>query len=137
MITISTYNVYEYLKQKFPDLSEVLKNGAVDNSSDKSIGVFMGSDTRSEGSLALGGIDCTAVRMLPVNLMFRWSDNQKEHDELVNSVYDALLAEECNFTVNDVKFAYIEPIDGHPRQLGRDNMNVCESIIRLNVFYYV
>lgn len=30
MITMSTYTVYEYLKQKFPELSAILKNGNID-----------------------------------------------------------------------------------------------------------
>ena len=77
MITMSTYTVYEYMKSKFPDLAMYMKNGAVDRRAQKSIGVFLGSDTRSTGNLAIGGIECTSVRMLPININMRWTDNQK------------------------------------------------------------
>ena len=59
MITMSTYTVYEYMKSKFPELAAFMKNGNVDKKAQKSIGVFLGSDTRSNGNLAIGGIDCT------------------------------------------------------------------------------
>ena len=137
MITISTYSVYEYLKDKFPDLAGALRNGNIDNNAPKSIGVFLGSDTRSTGNLAIGGIDCTTVRMLPVNIQIRWTSNQKDSDEKAIEIYDALLTEQSNFVSHDVKFACIELLDGCPNTLGRDNKNVCESIIRANFYYYL
>ena len=105
MITMSTYTVYEYMKSKFPELATYLKNGNVDKRAQQSIGVFLGSDTRSNGNLAIGGIDCTTVRMLPININMRWTDNQKLCDDEAIRIYNALLLEEPNFTVNDVKIA--------------------------------
>lgn len=137
MITISTYSVYEYLKDKFPDLAGVLKNGNMNSNAPKSLGVFLGSDTRNKGNLAIGGIDCTTVRMLPVNIKIRWTENQKEHDEKSIEIYNALLTEQSNFKSHDVKFACIELLDGCPVSLGRDSKNICESIIRANFYYYV
>lgn len=137
MITMSTYTVYEYMKEKFPDLSEYLKNGSVDKRAQKSIGVFLGSDTRSNGNLALGGIDCTAVRMLPININMRWTDNQKSCDDEAIKIYNALLLETQNFMVNGAKIAHIQLLDGCPVPLGRDDKNICEAIIRANFYYYV
>lgn len=137
MITISTYTMYEYLKQKFPDLSEILKNGNIDKREEKSIGVFLGSDTRSNGNLAIGGIDCTTVRMIPVNIQIRWTSNQKLCDDKAIEIYNALLTEESNFMVSDVKIAFFQLLDPCPRSLGRDDKNICEVIIRANVHYYV
>lgn len=137
MITMTTYTVYEYLKAKFPDLANVLRNGNVNRSVDKSIGVFLGSDTRSSGQLAIGGIDCTTVRMLPVNIQIRWSENQLEHDTLATRIYDKLLTEGNNFYVGEAKIACIFLVDDCPASLGRDEKNVCESVIRANFYYYV
>lgn len=137
MITMSTYTVYEYMKSKFPELATYLKNGNVDKGAQKSIGVFIGSDTRSNGNLAVGGIDCTTVRMLPININMRWTDNQKLCDDEAIRIYNALLLEEPNFTVNDVKIACIELLDGCPIPLGRDDKNICEATIRANFYYYV
>lgn len=139
MITMSTYTVYEYMKWKFPDLSGALKNGTLDKSSPKSIGVFQGSNTRSQGNLAIGGIDCTAVRMLPININIRWTDNQKACDDKAIEIYNALLLETNNFTFKEdgVKIACIELLDPSPVQLGRDSKNVCEVTIRANFYYYV
>lgn len=137
MITISTYTVCQYLKQKFPDLDGILKNGNIDKSAEKSIGVFLGSDTRSSGNLAIGGIDCTTVRMIPVNIQIRWTSNQMLCDDKAIEIYNALLTEESNFMVSDVKIAFFQLLDPCPRSLGRDDKNICEVIIRANVHYYV
>lgn len=137
MITMSTYTVYEYMKSKFPELAAFMKNGNVDKKAQKSIGVFLGSDTRSNGNLAIGGIDCTSVRMLPININIRWTDNQKSCCEEAIGIYNALLLEKSNFTVNDVKIACIQLLDGCPVSLGRDDKNICEVTIRANFYYYI
>lgn len=137
MITMSTYTVYEYMKEKFPELAPLLKNGNIDKSAQKSVGVFLGSDTRASGNLAIGGIDCTSVRMLPININIRWTDNQKSCDDEAISIYNALLLETQNFIVNDVKIAYIQLLDACPKSIGRDDKNICESVIRANFYYYV
>ena len=137
MITMSTYTVYEYMKSKFPELAAFMKNGNVDKKAQKSIGVFLGSDTRSNVNLAIGGIDCTSVRMLPININMRWTDNQKSCDDEAIGIYNALLLEQSNFTVNDVKIACIQLLDGCPVQLGRDDKNICEVTIRANFYYYI
>lgn len=139
MITMSTYDVYEYMKWKFPDLSEYLKNGNLDKSSPKSIGVFLGSDTRSQGGIAIGGIDCTVVKMLPINIQMRWTDNQKSCDDKAIEIYNALLLETNNFQFKEggVKIAYIHLLGSNPVSLGRDDKNICEAVIRANVYYYV
>lgn len=137
MITMTTSLVCEYMKLKFPELSQLIKNGSIDKRSQKSIGVFLGSDTRSNGNLAIGGIDCTSVRMLPVNISIRWTDNQKIHDDEATTIYNALLLESNNFEVNDAKIACIQLLDGCPKSLGRDDKNVCESVIRANFYYYI
>lgn len=137
MMTMSTYTVYEYMKSKFPDLDEFLKNGNIDKDSQKSIGIFLGSDTRLNGNLAIGGIECTTVRILPVNINIRWGVNQKVCDDKCIEIYDALLTEEPNFMVGETKIAFIDLLDSCHKSLGRDNKNVCEAVIRANFYYYV
>lgn len=137
MITMSTYTVYEYMMQKFPHLKEIFRNGNINKNKEKSIGIFLGSDNRSNGNLALGGIDCTTVRMLPVNIVIHWTSNQKESDDVSIGIYNSLLLEEANFVFNDVKIAYIQLLDGSPKSLGRDDKNICEATIRANFYYYV
>lgn len=137
MITMSTYSVYSYMKNKFPDIAKYLKNGVVDKKEQFSIGILQGSDTRSTGNLAIGGIDCTAVRMLPVNIRIRWSDNQKTCDDKAIELYNALLLEKNNFKTGEIKIAFIQLLDGCPVSLGRDDKNVCEALIRANFYYYV
>ena len=137
MITMTTYAFYEYMKSKFPDLASILRNGNIDKSAERSVGVFLGSDTRSTGNLAIGGIECTTTRMLPVNIQLRWTSNQREHDVKAVEIYNSLLLEKSNFFVGDVKIAHIMLLDSCPASLGRDDKNICESVIRANVFYYV
>ena len=137
MITMSTYIIYQYLCKKFPELKPHLRNGAIDKSAEKSIGVFLASSTRSSGKLAIGGLNCTTVRMLPVNIHVKWGSNQREHDLQAIEIYNALLAEESNFMVEDAKIACVEVLDECPMALGRDDKNICESVIRANFHYYV
>ena len=137
MITMSTYTVYEYMKSKFPDLAQYVKNGNIDKRSPQSIGIFSGSDTRATGNLAIGGIDCTVVRMLPVNIDIRWTDNQKVCDDQAIKIYNSLLLEANNFVQGEVKIACIELLDPCPVSMGRDDKNICEAIIRANFYYYI
>lgn len=137
MTTMTTYQVYEYLKDKFPMLTPYLRNGNVDKHAPKSIGVFLGSDTRSTGNLDIGGIECTSVRMLPINILLRWTDNQRIADDEAVKIYDALLLEGSNFTVNGVTIAFIQMLDGSPKPIGRDERNICEITIRANFYYYI
>lgn len=137
MITMSTHSVCGYMKAKFPGIAKYIKNGTLDKKEPFSIGVFQGSDTRSTGNLAIGGIDCTCVRMLPVNIRIRWSDNQQMCDDKSIEIYNVLLLEGNNFDSNGVKIAYIQLLDGCPTSLGRDDKNVCESVIRANFYYYI
>ena len=137
MNTMSTYTVYEYMKSKFPTLAQYFKNGNIDKRSPQSIGIFNGSDTRATGNLAIGGIDCTVVKMLPVNIDIRWTDNQKVCDDQAIEIYNSLLLEGNNFVQGEVKIACIELLDASPISMGRDDKNICEAIIRANFYYYV
>lgn len=137
MITMSTYTVYEYIKSKFPDIASMLKNGTIDKRAPKSIGIMLGSDTRSNGNLNIGGLDCTVVRTLPINIHIHWTDNQQECDNKAIEIYNTLLLEASNFMVNDAKIACIQMLDPCPMSLGRDDKNICEAVIRANFHYYV
>ena len=137
MITMTTHTVYEYMKSKFPELSQYLRNGNVEKSKDKSIGIFLGSDNRSNGNLAIGGVECTIIRMLPVNINIRWGENQKVFDDEAVRIYNTLLQEVVNFEFNGIKIACIQMLDGCPISLGRDDKNICEAVIRANFYYYV
>lgn len=136
MKTISTYQVYEYLCEKFPDLKDVLKNGFIDKHENKCVGVFLAPSTRNLPNIALGGPDCTTVKMLPVNILLHWTKNQKDCSEKANEIFDALLCQDANFTVGDTKYVYIELLDPCPIGLDRDERGICEQSIRANFYYY-
>lgn len=137
MITLTTSVICKYLKQKFPDISSFVKNGNIDKRAQKSIGVFMGSDTRSNSNLSIGGIDCTAVRMIPINIQIRWTDDQQACDNQAVDIYNELFLERQNFDIDEVKVAFIHLLDGAPVPLGRDDKNTCEVVIRANFYYYI
>jgi len=137
MITMGTYSVYEYMVSKFPDDELLLKNGAIDSNVEQSIGIFLAPDSRGGDGLSLGGIACTLVRMLPVTIKVRWTQNQKECNDKAIAIYNMMLEQECNFTVGDASIATIQLLDSTPRSLGRDDKNVCEMVIRANFYYYI
>lgn len=139
MITMTTYSVYEFMKEKFPGFANDFRNGNIDKNSKQSIGIFLGPGTRADRNLAIGGIDCTTVRMLPINIQIRWTDNQRECDDISTFIYNSLLLSGENFDLpnGQGKIAYIHLLDGSPISLGRDDKNICESMIRANFYYYV
>lgn len=137
MITMTTHDITSFMKAKFEDLAPFMKNGVIDKTKNQSIGILLGSDSRGSGDLALGGIDCTSVRMLPINILIRWTDNQRECDNLAVRIYNAFLLQNANFMFEDLKFAYIQLLDSCPNSLGRDDKNICETVIRANFYYYI
>ena len=139
MITMSTHTVVQYMKAKFPSMSSYMKNGTIDKKSPQSIGILMGSDSRSKGKLDIGGIDATVVRMLPVNIHVRWGTDQQIFDNKCLEIYNALLLEDANFVIEEAnqKIACIEVLDGAHICLNRDDKNICEALIRANFYYYV
>ena len=136
-MTITTHTIYEYLTNKFPSISKYFKNGMIERHNEKSIGVLKAPSTRAIPNVCIGGIECTAIRMLPINILVHWTKNQHECDIQANRIFDEMLKEYPNFTVGDVNIAYFELLDNCPMSAGKDDHGICECIIRVNVYYYI
>lgn len=136
MKTLTTNDVTTLLASLFPDDEQHIRNGYIDKQSQFSIGVMM-SEERFGSQIAIGGLDCTPVKALPTNIRVRWGSNTQVHDDKVVGIYNTLLEHGQNFSIGDKVVAYIQLLDSAPISLGRDDINVCESIIRANFHYYL
>lgn len=127
--------ICEFLQAKFPDIA--FKNGFIDTRITNTAGVFMGSDTRQQRPLNIGGVEATVTNMLPINIEIRWNENTNDSYAKAIEVYNGILQHPDNFMLGTRKIAYLDLLDSCPVDLGRDDDNICRSIIRINVHYYV
>lgn len=134
MMTTKTF--MDYLVTLFPSDSSIIYNGYVNKDADKSIGVFQGPESRSGSLTYLCGIEGIVVKKLPVNILVVWTDNTNIAAIAANAIYDALV-DKTNFSIGDQRVANLILLDEIPISLGRNDRNMCEYTIRVDVLYYV
>lgn len=130
---MSTYEFLELFKEKFPKLSPFAKNGFVDKTKPKSIGIYL-STGRSKQNIALGGIDNTVNGELSLSILIHWTEDYDDCNATANDVYMGLLG--CSdLYFRKRRISAIQMVDGHPVDLGRTDKNICEMVVRLNIIY--
>jgi hypothetical protein len=143
MRLLQPYDVYLYLLDKLKvidsetDFTTILKNGTIDKSASKNIGIFRASSTRDGAGICLGGYECTPIGVLPIDIYTRWGTDSQVNDAFISKIYEALATEDSNIISHTRKIAYIKMMDDAPISLGRDENNICESSIRVNFVYYL
>ena len=124
MITIS--NFMEVLKRQHPDIK--FFNGCI-SKGEKCVGVYArgsAAPVTAIGSKPTYGI-------LPVTLLIHWGENSDDCEVTANTLYKSL--EEGIATINSVRVINIQLLESAPANIGRDDNNICEMTIRLNLFY--
>lgn len=107
--------------------------GKLDNKKEKSIGVYQ-LQTSNPPNIAIGGLGNTKVFEKPVSILIHWNKNAKETELKALELYYKLLNSR-NFTINDNKVNYIQLLEPEPVDVGSDDSNVYERVIRA-IFYY-
>lgn len=139
MAQLTMNKVKDLVASKLP--GDNIFSNAIDRNSDKSIGVFSAPESRMGNVETFGGDDLAPVKVYPVNILVRWTEDSDECETKSNAIYSTIKNIGTNFytKLNDpeaVKIAFIRMLDSHPVSLGRDKNNVCEFSIRIDIFYY-
>lgn len=124
MITIS--NFIEALKEKHPDIK--FFNGCI-SKTQKCVGVYARGNASPPSSIG----SQPSYRVLPVTLLIHWGENSNECETTANTLYKGL--EEGIESINGRRVITIQMLESSPANIGRDDNNVCEMTIRLNIFY--
>ena len=107
--------------------------GKLDNKKEKSSGVYQ-LQTSNPPNIAIGGLGNTKIFEKPVSILIHWNKNAKETELKALELYYKLLNSR-NFTINDNKVNYIQLLEPEPVDVGSDDSNVYERVIRA-IFYY-
>lgn len=132
-------DVREMLAYNLAGDDSLIFSNAINRDSDTSIGIFSAPETRSQ-KIDTYGVEST-VCVLPVNILVHWTDDSDVCEMRANEVYDAFKNLGQNFLsrANDyssARVAFVTMLDDHPIWLGRDDKNICEYSIRVNIIYY-
>lgn len=71
--------------------------------------------------------------ILPVTLLVHYGENSDTCETVANTLYEGL--ENGIEQIDDVKVIQIQLLDSTPVNIGRDDKNICEMTIRLNIVY--
>lgn len=138
----------EYMKTQFPDYASKFHNGEVTNDTE-SIGFFLrgcgtpytsiySQDNKMSGIdvpyTAIGGPACTTQRHLPVLILVHWTEDAEACEQTANSIYEFLWNAKST-VIGDYQVALFDLKDGNPIQIERDENNICEINIRVNIIY--
>ena len=133
--------VRDFIAFNISGAESLIFSNFIDRNSPKSIGVFSGPESRSGKVETLGGDKLAIVKPLPVNIIVRWGEDSDICEERADEIYKMINEFGDNFPIrlNDslaARVAYIRMLDAQPVWLGRTADNVCEFVIRIDIFYY-
>lgn len=124
MVTVSDF--VQVLKQKYPGTK--FFNGCI-SKGEKCVGVYARGNATPP--TAIGSKPSYGV--LPVTLLIHWGESSSDCEATANSIYEGL---ESGFAeISGRRVIQIQLLESCPVNIGRDDNNVCEMTIRLNVFY--
>lgn len=124
MLTISKY--LKVLKERYPDIK--FFNGCI-SKNEKCVGVYARGNAAPPS--AIGSKPSYGV--LPVTLLVHWGENSNDCETTANMLYEGL--ENGIAEIDGVRVIQLQLLDSTPVNIGRDDNNICEMTIRLNITY--
>lgn len=124
MLTVS--NFISALKQKFPKIK--FFNGCI-SKTEKCVGVYARGNTNPPSAIG----SKPSYGILPITMLIHWGENSSECETTANLIYEGL--ENGIADINSIRVIQIQLLDSAPANIGRDDTNVCEMTIRLNIIY--
>lgn len=116
----------QVLKAKYPDIK--FFNGCV-SKDEKCVGVYARGNAAPVSAIGTK----PSYSVLPVTLLVHWGENSDDCETTANTLYESL--EAGIKTINNTRVIQIQMLDSSPVNIGRDNNNVCEMTLRINIFY--
>ena len=120
----------DYLKTVYPAVT--FYAGAINKNDNKCVGIY--PKGRQPFFIAAGGIKNTTTWYLPLSLLIHWTENTSECEEMARILYEYFLTVE-DVVISGIRIIHFDLLDACPVDLDRDNRNICEIVIRLNVIY--
>lgn len=124
MLTVG--NLVQALKAEYPHIK--FMNGCI-SKNEKCVGVY----ARGSASPISAIGSKPSYGCLPVTLLVHWGENSDECEVTANALYEGL--EGGLATINNVRVIQIQMLDSSPANIGRDDNNICEMTLRINIFY--
>jgi hypothetical protein len=124
MLTVKDF--IQVLKANYPDIK--FFNGCI-SKDENCVGVYARGNAAPVSAIGTK----PSYNILPVTLLVHWSENSAECEVLANVLYQRLEAgiEE----INNMRVIQIQMLDSSPINIGRDDNNICEMTLRINIFY--
>lgn len=124
MITISDF--LGVLKKQYPNIK--FFNGCI-SKNEKCVGVYARGNAAPPTAIGTPA----SYRILPVTLLVHWGENSNDCETTANSLYEGL--ENGIAEINGTRVIQLRLLESTPVNIGRDNNNICEMTIRLNILY--
>ena len=124
MLTVKDFT--KVLKQQYPNIA--FFNGCI-SKEDRCVGVFARGNATPP--TAIGSKPSYGI--LPVTLLIHWGENSQVCENTANLLYEGL--ENGIAQINNVRVVQLQLLEPCPANIGRDDNNICEMTIRLNIFY--
>ena len=124
MLTVSDFT--DVLKQAYPDIK--FFKGCI-SKEENCVGVYARGNATPPTAIG----SQSSYGILPVTLLIHWGENSTECEKTANLLYEGLeggIAE-----INALRVIQIQLLESSPTNIGRDDHNICEMTIRLNIFY--
>ena len=119
-------DLVQVLKAKYPDLK--FFNGCISRH-EKCVGVYARGNAPPISAIG----QKPSYNVLPATLLVHWGENSDECETIANTLYEGL--EAGIETINNTRVISIQMMDSTPVNIGRDDNNICEMTLRINIFY--
>lgn len=120
----------DYLQSQFPLIK--FYNGAINKTELQCVGIY--AKGTASPHLALGGKANSSFGNLPATLLIHWTENSDTCEQTANSLYEHLLGL-SKITLGGGTVVSIQLLDSCPVDVGRDDNNIAERVIRFNIVY--
>lgn len=124
MLTISDF--VQVLKAKYPNIKFL--NGCI-SKAEKCVGVYARGNAAPISAIG----SKPSYNVLPVTLLVHWGENSDDCETTANTLYEGL--EAGIETINNTRVIQVRMLDSTPVNIGRDDNNICEMTLRINIFY--
>lgn len=123
-------DVIAWLKTKYPGVD--VYNGTIPKNENQCIGVYL--KERGSPVIAIGGLSCTSTAILPLSILIHWGEDADACESMAQGVYDLMLGNTAE-TIGGTGVAQFALQDSSPVDISRDENNICEMVIRVNIIY--
>lgn len=125
-----TSDVVDWLKTKYPGTG--VYNQIIPKRDPFCMGVYR--KQRGAAFIAIGGIACTSFTVLPVDVLVHWGEAAAVCENVADSLY-SLMHGNVTEQIGGYAVRQFALQDAGPISAGRDNDNICEMTVRVNIVY--